>query len=657
MGIAATIVAGLLVLALAWFKLASVDIGYHVAYGGWFLDHGHIVDRDPFLLPAVTKSFVNANWGSQIVMALAYRAADAGGLFALRVLLIAGIFALMGRIVYRTTRRWQTVAWTWALAGLAAYERFTMRPELFSYAFMLAMLALLNGRSLTRRRIILLAILQLAWVNFHSYFLVGLMLTGAYAGTAWIRVLLAGPSRPDAGGESARARLLMWALAIQIAVCFINPWGYRGATFPVQALRSLEAGGILGSTPDRAATDNPWSLISEFHSPWSHFEMRVASRTLSGYVLVVALSGLAAIMAIRRGRWAELLFLVALFAMSCQMRRNIAQFALAGVPIAMCLLVAPVSLDQPIRRFRALIGNIATVGLAVLAVVWIVGIVDGRFYYSERRLNREFGFGYSSRSFANDAAAWLGRQADVEPGLFVNYNASSNALPKLGGRFKLLVDTNTFAYNEDTLGLAQRLGQGSDRYAETLEKLGLQAALIQCGADADALVRQLAADYTEWALVYFDRQAVIFVRRIPAHVPLISANRVDAARLDPAAWMTAAPSSGIARAVDLTASAAVPLALEWHDRAMPMLQDAVAAAPDYDEAWVNLGKCFGIRANRARAEGRTADEAAVDLREAIRCFERAKAIHPLSVEAASNLQKANQSLESLFPQARPGGRI
>ena len=49
-------------------KVASLDVGYHVAYGRHFLDTGHIVELDPFLTPETARPFVNANWGSQVTI-------------------------------------------------------------------------------------------------------------------------------------------------------------------------------------------------------------------------------------------------------------------------------------------------------------------------------------------------------------------------------------------------------------------------------------------------------------------------------------------------------------------------------------------------------------------------------------------------------------
>ncbi|MBK8270127.1 MAG: hypothetical protein IPK83_18255 [Planctomycetes bacterium] len=74
-GVLACIFAGVFVLSLSWFKLSSLDIGYHVAYGRYFLDTGKIVgsEADPFLRADTGVPFVNANWGSQVIMALADR--------------------------------------------------------------------------------------------------------------------------------------------------------------------------------------------------------------------------------------------------------------------------------------------------------------------------------------------------------------------------------------------------------------------------------------------------------------------------------------------------------------------------------------------------------------------------------------------------------
>ena len=70
-GLAGLIAGAAIVLLLSWFELASVDLGYHLAYGRQWLSLRRIVDCDPFIFAAPGYRFVNANWAGQIAMALA----------------------------------------------------------------------------------------------------------------------------------------------------------------------------------------------------------------------------------------------------------------------------------------------------------------------------------------------------------------------------------------------------------------------------------------------------------------------------------------------------------------------------------------------------------------------------------------------------------
>ncbi|MHC4985853.1 MAG: hypothetical protein ACYTFO_06830, partial [Planctomycetota bacterium] len=85
--------AGLLILALAYRPITSLDLGYHLAYGETFLQTGQIVQDDRFISPALTSTdtekwellpqsgfdeegryhFLNANWLSQVILALLWR--------------------------------------------------------------------------------------------------------------------------------------------------------------------------------------------------------------------------------------------------------------------------------------------------------------------------------------------------------------------------------------------------------------------------------------------------------------------------------------------------------------------------------------------------------------------------------------------------------
>jgi tetratricopeptide (TPR) repeat protein len=688
LGISACVAVCCFLLALALFKLGSVDTGYHVGYGRSFLESGEIVELDPFLYPQSARPFVNANWGSQVIMALAERAGGAAGLIGLRIVLISVIFtciALALRHQARTPGRQSTIrnpqsdalpfgsrlnnqsairnpqssivnrqssialwlAWALLLAGVAAYERFSIRPELFSYAAMSILLVLLTGGLRSWRGLVAVGVLQVAWVNLHSYFLVGILLTASFLVGETLRWIWHRHKNPVPSGLADRTRLLAMALLIQTGACLVNPQHYRGAVFPLQTLGYLHQEEVMGGGPGRSGA-SAWSLISEFKSPFSFADEPINARTFHAYcvLLIVAGIGLAAMLA--HGKLGEAVAVLALFAMSTQMRRNIAQFAFVAAPLSMAAMAQVswrLSLRGSVPRILRSILLIATIALSAR---WTYGIVEGRFYYVERRINRDFGVGYNGRIFSREAVQWLAAQSDLQPNLYVNYFASSNTIPWLPDRFKLFVDTNTFAYDDSTLETAYGLGLGEIDAAQFFDEHNINVVLLRCGSSTQRLIRKLVEDYTEWALVYLDRHTVIFARRIPKHVPVILANDLAEDDLDAEAWIANIAGPAHYRAMELATAADVPMALGWDRSALSLAEAALRIAPDYSDAWHYLGVCYGnlgneaARANRFREARRHWDRAAD-------CFGRVLSLAPDHQDATRFLEKT-QTLLNMLPE-------
>ncbi len=670
LGVATCAVVGCLILALCWFKVGNLDTGYHVAYGRHFLTTGEIVQRDPFLYPETAVSFVNANWGSQVIMAAAESAAGAGGLIALRIGLIAIIFTgiamalrhLLGAtsahpltlnrqssIVNPQSSTCPWIAWAWLLAGIAAYERFSMRPELFSYAAMSVMLVLLVRGLRSWRGVVVIAGLQLVWVNLHSYFLVGILLTVAWLVGEITVGLPRRRGRPDHDRVKRRIGLLAAVLAVQCVACLANPWHWRGAVFPLTTLEFLHGAEVMGGAAG-GPSGSAWSEISEFQSPFSFYGEPINARTIHAYsvLLAVALTGLIAML--RQRQVASILVVGVFFAMSIQMRRNVAQFALVASPLSVAALAVFLRQFAPDRSFGRWVRTAALVVTIALSGWWIAGIANGRFYYVERRISREFGTGYSDRTHPRAAVTWLADRTDLQPRLFVDYFSSSNTLLWLPAKYRLFVDTNTFAYSDETLNTAFKLGLGKVDHNRFFSEHEVNVVLLHCGPDTQVLVGRLVADSGEWAMVYFDRHTVVFVRRIPAHVPVILANEPTEQDLDAAAWIASTTGPARGKALGLMTAANVPTSLKWFRPASVLLAEAVRLAPDYYEAWHNLGVCHGNLGNAAARSGRY-EAAQRHWNEALACFQNVLALSPDHGEAASYLADTQKRLR-LLPAVR-----
>jgi hypothetical protein len=665
----ACIAAGCLVLALAWFKLGSPDTGYHVAYGAYFLDHGRIVDRDPYLYPEHAVPFINANWGSQVVMALLYRAGGAGGLIALRIALLTIVFACIAAALRRVANSGEDpalrtqhsalncwTAWSWMLAALAGYERFSMRPELFSYAAMAGVLVVLIRGVRSWRSICALGVLQLLWVNLHSYFLVGILLTGSWLAGEAVKLVWAW-TRGTLSPESARSvRWLILALAVQGAACVANPWHVHGAIFPIKTLEFLHAKEVMGGAASDAS-GSAWSEISEFQSPFGFHGQIINARTIQAYYVMLGVAGAGLIFLLTRGRIGPAIAIAIMLAMSTQMRRNIAQFAFVASPLAIGALAATMSPWG--EKVRVSVGRYIRPLLAVatvfLSLWWIGEIWTGRFYYVERRITREMGRGFHQFTSSKTAVQWLAKQDQLKPQLFVDYFSSSNTLLWLPERFNLFVDTNTFAVKDETLRLAFDIGLGKVPHNAVFDRYGVNIVLLHCGPDTQILVRNLAKDDGRWALVYFDQAMVIFVRRIQEHVPVIQANQItpDVIARATADWVAWSDRPGrYYRTLFFGTAINVPMSLGWWEQAAQLATCALTEAPDYFEAWEWLGACHANLGNAAAKAGRY-DRAKQEWTSAEECFESVLRLRPDYQEAARFLDATRQRLRLREIQMSP----
>ena len=264
LGMLSTFGAVVFMTAMAVRPINSPDIGYHLAYGEHLLDTGHIVQTNLWVYPPLnpeamkdpaslgpgcrfdaatgTFHFINANWLSQMVMAAAGRKAGMDGLVLLQAALIAMIAVLLVVPMRRNQAPWHWIGPAIVLVAIATDIRMPLRPELFGFLMLVGQWALLSGRDFGWKQAAGVTALQVLAVNFHSYFLLGIALTGAvYAGIALDRWNARRRSRFEAAALSPKLKWLGVAMAGTVVACFANPWFARGAIMPLETLYYMRA--------------------------------------------------------------------------------------------------------------------------------------------------------------------------------------------------------------------------------------------------------------------------------------------------------------------------------------------------------------------------------------------------------------------------------
>ncbi|HYA73338.1 MAG TPA: hypothetical protein VEF36_09265 [Roseiarcus sp.] len=226
---AAPLLIALAVFALAAFSPAALNDGdtwSHLATGEWILQHGAVPRADPFSFTFAGAPWTAHEWLSELLFALAFRAAGWSG-----VVLLTG--AAAGAATFVMANRAARDLTGIALFVVAALGAGLIAPGLLARPHILALplLALWScGLIVARERAqapsLWLAPLMTVWANLHGGFAFGLALIAPFALEAW----LAAPRQ----GRLAVAR--SWGLFafLSLGAALLTPSGVEGLLFPLK---------------------------------------------------------------------------------------------------------------------------------------------------------------------------------------------------------------------------------------------------------------------------------------------------------------------------------------------------------------------------------------------------------------------------------------
>ncbi len=675
MGVAALTMAAAFVLVLGVRTLTTEDLGYHLAYGEHFLSTGQIVDDSLGVYQLVPQNrlhyelppgawldseghyrFPNANWLSQVIIAVAYRAAGMVGLSVLLAAVSAGIFALLAATMRRLGLGAVPLAAGMLLAAMASYERILLRPEVFGYLMLLAMLYLLVRAPLTRASAVTLVVLQLLLVNLHSYFLLGLGLTGTIAAENLLRWLWRRWRSKTGNARKAPAefperfsRLLLIVLGAQVLACFANPWTWRLAVLPVQTLIFMKQHAIAGGTFTEAS--HPWAVIGEFFRPFAPGVFR-NTMVSSAYVALLAVATVGALCAAWLRRWAHLLLMAAMTAASLTMRRNIAPAAILIIPVAFSAChgaMRPLAVRWLSDKRRSAAVILVSALLTLAAGAGAFALVTQRFYSYESRPIR-FGLGISQTAMPISAGEWLNRNAPTGR-IWTDYNISSNLHWFVQPHPDVPVLTNTWAYPPDSMEMVLAVSRGRMDYRKVFDGLKVEIVALKMDYTSAPLARGMLAD-ANWALVDLDAVYAMFLRADGNNADLARRTRITQETLDVDAYVRHLAQMDPVASYPVYLGASLLMDIDWNAQAVPVIDYALNHSPGashVERLWDMKGICLvklGWQAWRESPPDVQAQRK--HWQDARKCFTKALEVNPHYKPAADHLRLIDRDIKQYW---------
>lgn len=252
-----------LAFSLGCFLNRDMDIWWHLRAGNDILASGEIPRTDRYSFAAEGQPWIDLHWLFEVAMALAYRGGGAPLLTVIAAFVATTAVAIL-TATYRIPERFGLTLLCWGLPLVLMSGRFYVRPEVWSLAMLAVYMAVASRLREHPAGIWFLIPLQVVWCNFQGLFVLGYVVVAAFVSELIFLVLL------------RRAELPGWRFWLGfLLLCgagLINPYGWRGLTFPIVLFQRLGAEhdfygahiGELLSIPDfieRNGIHNPYLVV------------------------------------------------------------------------------------------------------------------------------------------------------------------------------------------------------------------------------------------------------------------------------------------------------------------------------------------------------------------------------------------------------------
>jgi hypothetical protein len=471
------------ILALALFAMAvretlDPDLWWHLRTGQVILQEG-IPRQDIFSYTVQDHEWVTHEWLSQAFMWLVYTAGGLPGLMVAFALLTA---ATLGLVYLTCDGRPYLAAFVTLLAAVTSSVVWGARPQMFNLLFAAAFVYLVEGfkdGQVSRRQLWLLPLVTLLWSNFHSGYLLGIVILAVYVLGEAGQLLL---GRPDRRGMSwSMVGWLAILTVISFLVAAVNPNGPELWLYPFFTLGS------------RAMQQ----YILEWHSPDFHQVMFWPF----GAMVFVTVAGF--LINRQRPALTDLLLFAGTAAAGLLSARHIPLFAVVSAPILARYLFR--SLDGtslyaffndhrsqvPDRRWAVV--NMSLVGLATLAAVLWLAVKVGQ---NEAAVAGRYPVAAVNAIEQSDLA---GRR------IYNSYNWGGYLIWR---GVPVFVDGRADVYGDEFLLFYRRTYDMRQNWQELLDEYAVDYVLIESFHPLATLLEASAG----WIESYRDPLAVIFVR-------------------------------------------------------------------------------------------------------------------------------------------------
>jgi len=468
--------------------IVDSDIWCHFKTGEYIVKNLNVPQVDIFSYTLENRAWIDHEWLSQVLFYVIFAKFSWLGINILKAIVISSCFLIpLFFIIFKYKKFIYAILFI-LLSVLAFGYRSFARPEIFSYLLLCLFFYMLEDE----RKIHMLPLLQVLWVNLHGYFILGPILIFLYSLGELI------------SGSKIKAKRLGMVFVLAIPACFINPYFYKGAFYPIKILAGI-------FTEQRLYMQSIQELMMPVNAGFGRYIF---------FWILAILSSVTFLVNLKKAKMQHILIFLGAFMASYAAMRNMPVFIFMAMPLAVINLNEARLTKNITER-----NHYAVCILIILAAVYF--FTSNRYYvFTKQSAFRNTESKMTGLLTPSKACDFLEKN-NIKGRMFNSIDFGHYISYRFYPEKRVFVDVRTELYKHDFYKSYQRAQNYPGEWESLQRKYNFDVALLRHIFSGTERILKYLYNNKEWALVYYDENSAIFLRDAPGNKKAIEKFRIN----------------------------------------------------------------------------------------------------------------------------------